>query len=160
MDADRFDGLTRVLARRNGRRVVVGGVAALLGAGVVRREAAAGPGDDRAAICAASRCDPDGFNCRCDREACAAAGGCCDRDSGACCTGTGNNCCRRGAWTHVDCLHGQDLGPPCSVRPNRRGVCGGVACFDLQTSRRHCGRCGHRCGAGRVCVEGRCRRRP
>jgi hypothetical protein len=134
MDAQRFDHLTRMIARRTSRRTLLRGA----GAGaVLSMLGGAGLQPARAAVCAEGQLDCGGvcIDTCCDNANCGGCGivctsgqtcfeGVCDCPSGLCCAAGQTQC--------------------------------GDACIDTCCDNANCGGCGIVCGAGETCFEGVC----
>lgn len=134
MDGQRFDGLTRALARRASRRTVMRGVAAGAAAGVLARGVPAA---------AQLTCDTGEIACS---GVCVAT--CCDNNNcGACgVVCTGGLTCFEG---QCDCPSGD-----CGCAEGQLD-CGGV-CVDSCCDNANCGACGVVCSDGLTCFEGIC----
>lgn len=183
MDAQRFDHLTRMIARRTSRRTLLRGA----GTGAVLTILARSSIQPaRAADCAEGQVDCGGvcIDTCCNNANCGGCGivctsgetcfeGICGCPSGLCCaegeticngacvdlTTDLNNCgacgsiCESGLVA-VDCRAGECVRADC---PPDLTYCGAVAlCRDLATDPEHCGACGNVCAAGLTCFEAVC----
>ncbi len=181
MDAQRFDHLARMIARRTSRRTLLRGA----GTGtVLSMLARSGIQPARAAVCAEGQLDCGGvcIDTCCDNANCGGCGivctsgqtcfeGVCDCPSGLCCAEGETNC--EGACVNLatDPEHCGACGNACAagltcfeaVCDCPSGLCCaagqtqcGDACIDTCCDNANCGACGHVCGAGETCFEGVC----
>lgn len=178
MDGQRFDGLTRALARRTSRRMVLRGAAAGAAAGALARGNLAA---------AQLTCDTGETACNgvcvdllTDEANCGACGEVCNSDlvgvaciAGACVrtscpaalplqcgetvddcvdpTTDPNNCGACG----VVCTGGVCVGGACGACDEGETACGGV-CVATCCDNNNCGACGVVCTGGLTCFEGQC----
>jgi alkylation response protein AidB-like acyl-CoA dehydrogenase/sugar lactone lactonase YvrE len=77
------------------------------------------------------------------------------------CGGCEQRCCAANVCINGTCnLACAPGNAACQIAPRGPDGCFNLAvCADLQTDRRHCGRCGVDCGADGFCVQGRCAQR-
>lgn len=154
MDQDRFDDLSRLMARNPTRRtlgaVLAGAVATLT---AITTENVSPAVAKKKCLRNGTRCSgsSDGRWDHCRR----------------CCTGysrprrfrPGRRCvCKvNGATcsTHRQCCGGRCTGGECGPCPPGKDLCPS-GCVDLRTDDENCGACGTACAAGQVCINGEC----
>ncbi len=150
MDHQRFDRLTRAMARGASRRAVVGSVVAVTAGWLLRRPAGATTEPDWRMGFPGSFCGgiagigcPDGYQCVFDPTICDPANG--GADCGGTCEPVLDNPCAA-----MLCQEGTDCCPNCG------GICvpAGVACSDDLCQGEQCGR--NRCKRGEVCCNESC----